>query len=144
MKNEPIFQWDKDYGSALCILTEGNNSFVGYANCHPDDEDMMSEKTGLTIALYRAEIKFYQHIKNNEIKPQLKALKQVYYAMNRSKKFNPNSYENKMLQRQIHQLEIDLDTIKDLLDNKKETLRDYINEKEKLYQKIRDNRKGQK
>lgn len=142
-KNQPMFEWDQETGSALCVLTDGENTFVGTAHCHEQDLDMCSEKTGCTIALYRAEIEYYKHIKNNILIPQLNALNQLYYSMNRSKYFNPKGYENIMLQRQIRQRKFDLDTITELLTTKKAKLKSYLDEKEKLYQRIRFNRKGQ-
>ena len=74
----------------------------------------------------------------------LKALKQAYYSMNQSKKFNPKSYENKMLQRQIRQIEFDLDTIRDMLATEEQNLREYIQEKDKFYKRIRHNREKAK
>ena len=61
------------------------------------DQDMMSEKTGCEIANRRAEIMVLKGYVKNELKPRLRALKQLYYSMNRSKYFNEKSYENKML-----------------------------------------------
>lgn len=143
-KNAPIFEWDQETGQAMAVLFDGKNTFVGTASCCPEDTDMKSEKTGCTIALYRAEIEYYMHIRDNVLQPQLSALQQLYYSMNRSKNFDPKSYENIMLQRQIRQKQFDLETIKELLTTKRETLRTYISEKDKIYKKIRANREGQK
>ena len=85
MAREPQFNWDPESGVAICALTDGDNIFMGTAACAAEDIDMMSEKTGCQIALWRAEIKYYIHIRDNEVKPALKALKQFYYTMNRSK-----------------------------------------------------------
>ena len=140
MKQEPKFYWDDTTKTATCILADGNNIFTGIASVHPDDMDMANEKTGYQIALWRAEIKYYTHIRDNELKPALKALKKVLDEMKYSKKFNPKSYENKSLQRNLYQIESDLDTVRDLLTNTKQKLKQYISEKEKFYQKIRANR----
>lgn len=140
MKQEPQFSWDQENGTAVCILSDGNNAFVGMAICDAEDQDMKSEKTGCQIALWRAEIKYYLHLKENEIKPALRALKQVYYTMKHSTHFNPNSYENKMLWRQIHQKELDLTVVNKMLTEKKTSLKDYLDEKQKFYKKIRKNR----
>lgn len=138
--NKPIFEWDEEIGSALCILTDGETTFVGIAQCSDEDNDMKSEKTGCTIALLRAEIKYYLHLKNNVFKPQLKALNQLYYSINKSKKFNEKSYENRMLQRQIRQQEYDLYLINEMLKDKKDYLKNYIQSKNEFYLKIRKNR----
>lgn len=140
MKQKPKFYWDDTTKTATCILADGNNIFTGIASVHPDDMDMANEKTGYQIALWRAEIKYYTYIRDNELKPAFKALKKVMDEMKYSKKFNPKSYENRSLQRNFYQIESDLDTIRFLLDNTKQKLKQYISEKEKFYQRIRTNR----
>jgi hypothetical protein len=141
-KNKPVFEWDEESGKALCILTDGNDTFVGTASCAPEDEDLKSEKTGCTIALYRAEIQYFRHIKNHVLKPSLGALNQLYYSMNKSLKFNEKSYENKMLQRQIHQMETDLDTINKMIATKQQDLKVYCENKEKMFKRIRNLREA--
>ena len=97
MKNQPMISWDADAGLACCIATNGNKVFTGIAKCHPDDSDMCSEKTGSEIACRRANIDALRSYRD-ELKIALKALNQLYYSMNKSKKFNEKSYENRMLQ----------------------------------------------
>lgn len=101
---------------------------------------MKSKKVGELIATTRAKIKYLAHIKENELKPSLHSLKQLYYSMNKSKYFNPKSYENKMLQRQIKMYELDIIAINDVIKINKNELRNYIENKELLYQKIRKHR----
>ena len=51
--------WDEEYRHAYCgIKTPDGNTVVGEAICHPQDVDMVSEKTGCTIAERRAYIKY--------------------------------------------------------------------------------------
>jgi hypothetical protein len=142
LTTEPIFQYDPETMESICILTSGNTSFVGKAQCHKDDADFASEKTGQTIAQFRATIKYFQHIKNNELKPKLNALKQLYYSMNRSKHFNPKSYEAKMLFRQIRLKEEDLEFCKNAIQKTKRYIKEYIDQKEQNYQLIRKKRKN--
>ena len=40
MKNEPIFNWDEESGTSSCILSDGEKIYTGFAQCHPDDEDV--------------------------------------------------------------------------------------------------------
>lgn len=122
MKQQPKFYWDDTTKTATCILADGNNIFTGIASAHPDDMDMANEKTGYQIALWRAEIKYYTHIRDNELKPALKALKKVLDEMKYSKRFNPKSYENRALLRNFYQVESDLDTIRYLLANTRKNL----------------------
>ena len=140
MKNEPIFTWDENTGTASCILSDGEKIFTGFANCHPEDDDMCSEKTGCEIALRRAKINALKDYRN-EVKVRLSALNQLYYSMNRSKYFNKKSYENKMLQRQIRLTNFDLDTVKEMIVSEQQSLKSYIDEKEKFYNKTRLRRK---
>lgn len=140
MIKRPFFEWDAETGSALCILYYNDKVFVGQAKCHTSDMDMCSEKTGQQIALMRAEIKYLTHIKDNEILPALKALKQLYYSMNKSKKFNEKSYEVKMLNRQINLYEADYDNLKTVIYDKKQALISFIKKKDEFYQQIRANR----
>ena len=113
MKRFPDVHWDAETNTATCVLTDAyDKKYIGVAVCHPDDEDMASEKTGCEIALRRANIEYIKSIRD-QIKHELGALEHLYYVMNRSKQFNPKSYENIMLQRQIRLKKIDLTTIKE-------------------------------
>ena len=139
-KAKPIFHYDKETGCSTCVIETKYGKFSGTACCHPDDMDMASEKVGCEIAYSRAAIDSLKYERDNIIKPSLKALKQLYYSMNRSKKFNPKSYEYKMLKRQIECWEFDLSVINDMINTERIWIRDYINTKEALYQNIRANR----
>lgn len=140
MKNTPYFNWDEATGLATCIITDGSNIFYGSACCHPEDLDMISEKTGLEIAHRRALIEALKHKRNNELKPQLAILKQVYYTMKHSKKFNEKSYENKMLQRKLKEIQTDLETITEVIKYEKDNLKQFIKMKDEFYQKLRARR----
>ncbi len=140
MKNEPMFKWDSESGTATCVLTDGNNIFIGIATCSPDDMDMISEKTGCQIALYRAEIDYLKHLRDNELKPKLAALKQLYYSINQSKQFNDKGYETKMLRRQIYLTDSDLTLIKQEILKIKQELKHYLKEKSDFYNKVREKR----
>lgn len=137
---KPEFIYNSDNHTAMVILHYQNLSFMGTANCHEDDFDMANEKTGCTIALMRAEIEYFQHIKNNELRPRLKAYQDFYNDIKNSKHFNPNSYESKKLLASIHTTTSELTTIKQMIAEKKQELKTYIDEKDKFYKRIRANR----
>ena len=139
MKNEPIFHWDEETGKAACIVSNGEKVYTGFAQCHPDDNDMASEKTGCEIALRRAKINALRGYRD-ELKTRLSALNQYYHSMNMSCKFNEKSYENKMLQRQIRQIKFDLDTTKEMIANEELNLRAYIKSKDVFYTQTRKRR----
>ena len=137
------FDWNEENGFCICYLTDENNElFTGDAQCHIQDEDMKSQKVGEEIPYRRAKINKLCASRDHDLKPRLAALKQLYYSMAHSKNFNPKSYENKMLQRQIRLLEFDLETIKEMLAYERESLKAYINLKDALYKKLRTNREG--
>lgn len=141
MKPQPIFDWNKDTGTALCVLTNGEYFYTGTAKCHPDDNDMMSQKVGFEIAFRRATVEAFKGYKK-ELKTKLSALNQLYYSINQSKDFNEKSYENKMLQRQIRLINFDLETTKEIIAEENKRLKEYIAEKDIFYNAIRKNRKG--
>ena len=137
MKQEPIFNWDPEEGVASCIIKYKNQTFCGVAMCHEEDKDMMSEKTGMEIAYRRATIDYLKYVRDMELKPALKALKQLYYTMKHSTHFNPKSYENSKLQRHIRMYEFDLETINELIVDERKSLKDYIDKKDEFYKKTR-------
>lgn len=140
MKHEPIFSWDEEQGLASCILTDGKQVYTGIAQCHPEDVDMMSEKTGCEIAFKRAKIEALRALRD-ELKIRLSTLKQLYHSMNISHRFNEKSYENKMLQRQIRNINFDLTTTKEIIASEEQNLRKYLKNKDEFYVKIRRMRK---
>ena len=138
---EPKFIWHEKTGIAICTI---NDKFIGMAYCHEDDTDMKSEKVGCEIAYNRALIKSLKYEKNNVIIPSLRALRQLYYSMIQSKRFNPKSYEANMLKRQIENWEFDLKAIENAIESVQEYIQYYIKTKDELYQHIRKNRKDKK
>ena len=134
---EPLIEYDEELGISTCLLFYENQSFYGMAQCNEKDKDFQNKMTGEHIAYERAMIQALQFEKNNIIKPKINALKQLYYSMNKSKKFNPKSYEAKMLYRQIKNQTEDLVVVNDLIQTKQKALRDYINLKDKSYQTLR-------
>lgn len=135
------YEYDKENGVSTCIITNKQGKvFVGMAQCHPDDMDMNSEYTGSSIAEMRAERAALRDMRDNEIIPELRALKELHGSMKHSKQFNPKSYENIMLQRMIRQKETELQDIRLLVSRQNQAIREFIFEKEKCYQGIRRHR----
>ena len=138
---ETNYLYDPDSGIAQVILTDCHGRlYSGIAICAEQDNDMKAEYTGYTIAEKRAWINFYKGWLRYEIKPQLRALKQLYYSMNRSKRFYAGHYEAFMLKRSIHRLEKQLTDMEDNISYMQLDLRDYIDNKDKLYKAIRAKR----
>lgn len=139
----PQFFFDTESGRTTCTLTDGVNYFVGKAYCCDEDRDMMSEKTGCAIALMRAEIEYYTHMRDNEILPALKVMKHLYACVSHAKNFNEFSHENVMIRRQIHHLESDLAVVRQMLNDEKQELKTFLAEKDKFYKRVRSNRAAQ-
>lgn len=139
-KRKPIYEWDEENGIATCFIFDKNNTFMGMAMCHEDDKEFMNEKTGLHIAEARATIRMLQHIKNNELKPELAGLKQLYYSINKSKEYNRKSYEAKMLWKQMKVKQRDIDILTNLIYEERQALNNYIKDKDDFYKKVTSNR----
>lgn len=139
--NKPEFLWNEDTGTAICIISTPYGEFKGTASCHPDDNDMISEKVGNEIAEIRATINLLKYRRDCWIKPALSALKQLQSNCLHSKKYsNPKSHESRMLKRQIENWTLDLETTRELISNYRAYLKGYIEGKEQFYQKVRANR----
>lgn len=135
---EPIFKYED--GHAICIAEDKmGRKFIGEAWCAPEDQDMESKLVGSSIAEFRAQIAAATTYRN-DLRLKLSALNQLLYSMNHSSKFNPKSYEAKMLYRQIKITKEDLDIAIHQLAVLKLNLFEYLNNKEELYKAIRKKR----
>ena len=99
--------------------------------------DFESERVGLTIAEARANIKVLRHMRDCEVKPQLKILNHLLSNMKTSKSYNPISYEAKMLRSQIRTIEKELATISNAIADEQKFIKDYIDGKDKMYKRLR-------
>lgn len=124
-------------GHSYFIIKYKGKEFLGKAKCHIEDMDMESERIGLTIAEIRAQIKMLCFIRDNEIKPKLKALSHLQNNIQMSKYHNPNSHETQMLNRQVRIAQEELAAVNNEIADSRKFLNDYIQGKEKLWQKIR-------
>lgn len=138
MKHDYIeFAFDEKLGYARCLMIYNGQAFEGGAKCHPDDMDMISERTGCCIAEARAYIKALRFKRDHEIQPKLDVLRHLYNNMQTSKYFNSKSYEAKMLRSQIGAIEKELAAVSQDLAEEKKYLKEYIDKKDKFYQRLR-------
>lgn len=135
--NTIAFSYDAENGVSSCIISYNGMEFVGIAQCHPEDMDFESERTGCTIAEWRARIQMLRYIRDGEIKPTLTAFKHTMDCMKTSKYFNPSSYEAKMIRNKIKQYENELHDTREDIKCLSEDLKTYINGKDKIYKKLR-------
>ena len=133
-----IYNYDKETLKSSCIIEDGNIIGIGDAYCHPNDNDMASERTGMHIAENRAYIKYLQNYKTCQLRPALIALKHVYSTMCHSTHFNPHSYEAKRLRKEIKNLEQEINKVSCSIENTKIRLKEYIDNKDKMAQFYRN------
>lgn len=137
------FTYDEETKTTYCHCRNSRNvHFMGQAQCHESDYDMENTLTGQEIAFRRAKIAFLCDERDNNLKPRLAALEQLLYSMKHSCNFNPNSYESKMLRRQIYLTTFDLTTVKEMIQYERQNLKTFIEKKDKMYQTIRKHRQG--
>ena len=97
----------------------------------------MSEFTGCEIAERRCKIKILQHIKNNQIIPQIQAYEHLISTMLNSKQLNPQSYEFKRIKAEYDNLLNQYTAIKNKIKYSQSKLREYITNKESVNKFIR-------
>lgn len=92
---------DNDRRLVYCHIYYDNNIFTGRAICHPDDDDIFSEKFGQELAHKRATVKALRYIKTDLTKT-IKTLEHSYHAIEANKEFDPNSFYARGLRKQIY------------------------------------------
>lgn len=123
-------------GKATCTTVDRlGRKFYGEAKCHRADHRYESELIGCTIAEMRANIEALRAYRN-DCRIRLEALQQLHYSMNQSKQFNPQSYENKMVCRQIRLAQEDLSAAKEQFSLAKSDLKQYLKNKDELHKKM--------
>lgn len=144
MKTYFDFFFNEETGETVCDYYVGDKKFTGKAFCHLEDNDFKSEITGKTISAQRAKIRYLKHELNNNLRPGLATLKQLYFSINRSKHYDKKDYVAKALNRQIKIKEEEISLIKSFITDQEGELRSYIEGKEELYQRIRKKRESNK
>lgn len=92
----------------------------------------MSEYTGCEIAERRCKIKILQHIKNNQIIPQIQAYEHLISTMLNSKQLDPQSYEFKRIKAEYDNLLNQYTAIKNKIKYSQSKLKEYITNKESV------------
>ena len=131
------YQYNEEHGNSYFYIEYNGLSMCGQAKCHPDDVDMMSERTGLTIAEARAHIQMLKAKKKYEIQPKIDVLRHLLTNIQSSKNHNPKAYESCMLRSQLAHWEGQLAEINADIADEEKYLKEYIDQKDKLYRKLR-------
>ena len=120
----------------VCQIRVKDKYFYGEAQCHPQDEDYCSIRTGQTISESRARIKYYQYLKNEE-RTKLHAL---YEVRHRFRLINVLSREYITISNFIKEHEEILAELICAIEEEKKFLKDYIDLKDELYKRYRKNK----
>lgn len=125
-----------DSGFTKCELAYKNKIFTGYAFCLETDKDFQSDRTGCFIAEMKAQLKKMRYMRTETRKSQ-KALIDFKKRLECCKDYDENSFESKRLRKEIYIYQKEIDNITAAITDTENYLKDYIEGKEKLYQKIR-------
>lgn len=136
------FRYDEE-GYAVCVIEYKHMQFCGDAVCHPDDEDFKSERVGSFIAEQRADLSMLRYKRDVELRPAIQTLEHLMDSFKRSSKHNKDSYESRMMRKELYRLKNELAAVTNTIANIKLELRAYIHSKEKFYQRIREARNKQ-
>ena len=143
MISDPLYTWDPNTGTASCIIEYDGLTFCGIAKCHPNDEDMQSEKVGMYIAELRAKIKFMQYQKRID-RAKDDEIKNLLFSMDRSKHFDCNSYAVKRLYKHLKAAMLEVENDRKLIEDYRIEIKRYIDTKDIFYKYIRRNREKDK
>lgn len=137
-KRKEEFDWDNTNGVCECKIITNFGEFFGTALCHEDDLDMQSQRTGEQIAYHRALIEMLKYERDCILKPQIKVLEHLQSILKSKKKYAESDlYAAITLKRQLTNLKFELQIVRDNIEGEREQLREYINKKEEMYQRIR-------
>ena len=100
-----------------CFINYGEQEFVGFASCHPDDLDMANPLTGQDIAYKRAVIKMLKY-EIKQYRQELKIFTNFYNSVRQSKKYNDKSYIAYRLRKEIKMLEETINTVNEIIKKK--------------------------
>lgn len=124
-----------DYNT-LCTLTIGDKKYCGHAECHTDDIPIFSQRLGEKLAYDRASMDYLRD-ERNKINEQIKSLKHLLSIYNQSQKTNKESYEYKMLQKQINTYIRDSKELSKIIKEIKEEDIKYVTERAQLLKRTK-------
>lgn len=136
------FKIDTEEHITYCQFKDNKNNkvYFGETQCYPEDFDVESKLIGQHIAAERALIQAMMGAVQ-DMKKEFKVLRQFYYTINHSKKYNPKSYEAYMLKRQLNKRETNIKLVQQAIDEKRKCLYEYIQDKDKTHKLLRKIRK---
>lgn len=127
------YTYDETTGITTCeIRKKYGKRYVGTATCHEDDKSYQNEHTGRNIAEKRAFlVELTELIKT--LDAEIKIITNLYKEISCGKAFNADSYEAKKMRTKIEEMMQDKNDAIMIREKCKEELKNYINEKNKIY-----------
>ena len=138
-KNGDVRFMHNTSGETTCDMYYDGKWFTGRAKCLPEDMDMMSERTGSTLAEIKANIKRLKYMRN-QVREQLKPLELFQKRLECCKNYNNTSFEARRLRKEIWLYKEEIQEITNAINDEEAYLKKYIAEKDNLYTKIRAKR----
>jgi len=86
----------------------------------------------------RAQIDILRKKRDYELKPSIMAIEHILSTMTNSKKYNPNSYEAKRINKELQNLKEELHMINTIIKDEKQALLNYLDYKNKALDKFRN------
>lgn len=129
------FRMIDDYNT-FCTLTIGDKKYCGHAECHANDIPIFSQRLGEKLAYDRASMDYLRD-ERNKINEQIKSLKHLLSIYNQSQKTNKESYEYKMLQKQINTYIRDSKELSKVIKEIKEEDIKYVTERAQLLKRTK-------
>lgn len=142
MEIKPKFNWDPEHGVATCIVInpETECKFVGIAECHPEDKDMMNEMTGQEIAYHRALINLYRD-KLKTLKKEKRVTDDIYKTFKNMPNFDKENRYIRVVRHRSYGLAEEIRVYSEMIENTIKYIKDYIDNKDQFYKITRRNRK---
>lgn len=131
--------WDAETGVAICTLTYQGAKFIGKAQCHAQDRDFCSEKTGLSIAEKRAMLKLCKKLKN-DTRIRYETLERLYKILSNNGKIDPDSYEVNIVYHEMLNFKTEYILYKEAIKSLYQELNEFISNKATIYSILRKNR----
>lgn len=139
--SEPKFSFYDNVSRCELLDPDTHELIVGEAYCMPEDADMMSQKTGCDIALYKATAKLFRN-KQKRLKKEKKVLEDLYKVYQGRPDYDQADPYVRILRKKIHSYQSDIALISDCESACHKDLEKYIQDKDKFYQQIRNHRKS--
>ena len=133
------YQYNEHSGNSYFYIEYNGLSMCGQAKCHPDDTDMMSERTGSTLAEIKANIKRLRYMRN-KVRENMRPLELFESRLKCCKNYNSKSFEARRLRKEIWLYKDKIQEITNAINDEEAYLKKYIAEKDNLYVKIRAKR----